>query len=170
MNLEITETRDWHLAWNISQEPTIFDRITNDSWGLCDIGTRANHVRLTVEKERNHTLLVTMREIIMGCFLLDEKEEGIYEVHTMLLPVCRGKLAIEAGKLAMAFAFKLSGVKKLVSYCPMNLPEIYLFARYCGFRKAGVAAIKWIKNGIEYPMRVVEATINDLPKEEALCH
>ena len=169
MNLKITETRDWELAWHISQDPCVFDRITNDSWGALESSVRKCHVELLVSNPRNHTLLVSNDTEPVGCFLLDQKEPGVFEVHTMLLTACRGKSAIEAGKMAMKFAFSLVDVKKLVSYCPTNLPEVYLFARMCGWRKAGIAAVQWIKNGVSYPMRLVEATANDLPKESP-CH
>jgi hypothetical protein len=164
MKLEITETRDWLLVWKISQEPSIFERVTNDSWGALDHEIRKTHVELIVTNPKNHTLLVSNDTAPAGCFILDQKEPEIFEVHTMLLPSCRGRLAIAAGKLAMKFAFSLPGVKKLVSYCPENLPEVYLFARMCGWRKAGMSAVQWVKNGASYPMRLVEATINDLPK------
>lgn len=165
MNLRITETRDWETVWKISQSPSIFDRVTNDSWGAEHAETRKAHVAILVTNPQNHTILVQDRYdwTHLGCFLLDRKEPGVFEVHTMLLPECRGQMAIVAGKMAMRFAFSLPDVLKLVSYCPTNMPEVYLFARMCGWRKAGIAAAQWIKNGVAYPMRMVEATMNDLP-------
>lgn len=162
--ITIEETRNAKLVWEIASHPAMVDRVVNDTWGAFDRETRQYHVILIVENPANHVLLVRQDGKVCGCFVLDAKGDGVLEVHTMLLPSCRGIDAIHAGKLAMQHAFKLEGVEKLISHCPENLPETLLYASLCGWRKAGVAAFKWLKNGVEFPVKIVEAT------KEVVCH
>jgi hypothetical protein len=164
MNLTITETRDWRLVWDISQHPAVKDRITDDHWTKFSDEFLAGFVERLVTHPANHVLLVLKDGAPAGCWIMDAKMgankdalgAGVFEVHTMLLPECRGADALAAGRRAVTYAFTLPDVKKLISYCPAHLPETYLYARLCGFRKAGIAEKKWIKNGQEYPMRLVE--------------
>jgi hypothetical protein len=165
--IKIEETREWPLIWLIYQDPSICDRVTNDAWGALDELTRKSHVKLIVENLSNHTFLVWLGDSIAGCFVLQAKEGGIYEIHTLLHPDCRGRAALKAAREAMKMAFAISGVEKLVSYCPDNLPGVYLFARLCGLKAAGIAAVDWVKNGISYHMKLVELTKQDA---EVLCH
>ena len=154
------------MCWQIYQHPEVCDRITNDSWGALDLETRMSHVQLIVENPRNHLLLVRDEEqsgLIVGCFLCDQKEEGTFEVHTMLLPGCRGADAIVAGRLGIKHMMGLPGVQRLVSYCPQSHKEILFFALKCGFHRVGLAALTWIKNGVTYPLQTVELNQKDLP-------
>ena len=167
MKLEITETRDWSLVWQFCQAPDIVERIVNDAWREMGETVRRAHVKLIVENPRNHTLLVRSDDEFLGCFVLVWKAGNTFEVHTMLLPRCRGRHAIMAGRMAIQFAFALPDVGHLISYCPANNPQSYLFAIMCGWHKAGIAATQWIQDGIAYPMKIVEMDKTDL--KEALC-
>ena len=165
MNFELVPSRDWQLAWNISQDPAVFDRVTNDEWGAEPEPVRREHVRLLVEDPKNIMLTVKAGEEIGGCFIFDQKEPGTYEVHTMLLPNCRGAHAIVAGRQAARWMFE-HGADKLVSFCPMNHREILFFALKCGFHKAGKAALSWIKAGAAFDLETVELERKDF----APCH
>ncbi len=155
-SLTVTETRDWQLVWHLSQHPAVKDRITDDAWTQFPHEVLVRFVEHLVANPANHVLLVSLAGKPAGCFVLDSRGDGLFEVHTMLLPSCRGADALAAGKQAIQSAFQLPGVEKLVSYCPAHLPEVYWYARMCGFRPAGFAAKKWIKHGQEYPLRIVE--------------
>jgi hypothetical protein len=159
-HLTIVETRDWRLVWDISQHPAVNDRITDDQWAKHSKAFLAGFVEGLVTHPNNHVLLVLKSGVPAGCWILDARMTalgaGVFEVHTLLLPECRGADALAAGRRAITYAFTLPDVRKLISYCPAHLPEAYLYARLCGFQKAGLAEKKWIKNGQEYPMRLVE--------------
>lgn len=166
MNLSFHESRDWLLAWHISQHPAIVDGVTDDAWGALDLETRECHVKLLVENPENHLLLVQDESGLMhGCFLLDKKDASVFEVHTMLLPAIRGMQAIDVGRRAAAYMLNLDGVEKLVSQCPMNCRQILFYALRCGFHKAGEASMTWMKAGQLFPLQMVEMTRKDL-----LCH
>lgn len=163
--LAITETRDWRIVWDISQHPRVKDRITDDNWTKFSQEFLAGFVEQLVGNPANHALLALADGQVVGCWILDNKGPGLFEVHTMLLPECRGASAITAGKLAMKFAASLPGVEKLISYCPAHLPEVLLYARLCGFRRAGIAEKPWVKNGESYPLRIVEITRQEICPE-----
>ena len=61
--------------------------------------------------------------------------------------------------------YTFNDVDRLVSYCPSNLPQAYVYARLVGFHRGGIAVAKWVKNGIEYSIREVFATKQDLKGE-----
>ena len=161
-NLQVEETRDADLVWKIASSPEVMDRISNDEWTALGDHVRRTHVGIITRKPENHIILVLDGKRPVGCFVMDAKKDGLFEIHTFLLKSCRGADAIQAGKMAMAFAFRLPETQKLISYCPGNNPESYLFARLCGWHKAGVAAFKWVKDGISYPLRIVEISRKDL--------
>ncbi|MDE2098679.1 MAG: hypothetical protein KGL39_15600 [Patescibacteria group bacterium] len=165
MNPTITETRDDELVWQISELPEIKDRVTNDAWSALGDDVRRAHVRLIVGNPDNHVFLVRDDQRVVGCFIIDRKEDGLFEVHTLLARSCRGAQAIRAGRQAIREAFKLPAVQRLVSYCPGNLPQTYFFAIYCGFHLAGIATWRWLKNGISFPVKIVE-----LNRKDAVCH
>lgn len=167
-DLIITETRDWPLVWNIYSDPAITERVTDDLWGSLGAETRREHVRIMVENPANHTLLVLENGAVQGCFVLGHMGDGVFEVHTLLLPGCRGARAIRAGRAAMSYTQRFN-VSKLTSYCPEHLPEVHLFARLCGFKTVGKQAAAWIKHGVKYAKILVEITKEDLLKEEQ-CH
>jgi hypothetical protein len=164
--LSIAETRDASLVWQIASAPEVFERVTNDAWNALGRHVQRTHVDILVANPKNHILLVLDAGVPVGCFALDGKGDGLFEVHTMLLKSCRGANAIAAGKRAIEFAMRIEGVEKLVSYCPTTNPESYWYARICGFHRAGVAAFQWVKHGISYPIRIVELS----KKEFAACH
>jgi hypothetical protein len=83
-----------------------------------------------------------------GCFVFEPKADGEMEVHTMLQENCRGRRGIQAGLRAIELMFRRPEVRKLTSYCPMNRPEIGLFARRCGFRRVKLIPRAWRKDGL----------------------
>lgn len=174
MNIEVKESRDWQTVWDIYQMPEIIDRVTNDRWDRTPNETKEFYVKQTVENPKNHTFLVWMDGQVVGCFLTiwqvdpetteataDGQDKGFHMVHTMLTRRCRGSDGIIAGKKAMDAVFSLDDVDELRSWCPTNNPESFYFARMCGWRKAGIAPEKWVKNGQPYEIRVVKISKQD---------
>ena len=168
INLDIDHTLDWLTVWTIIHDASVFNRVCDDEWTRKPLHDLKAVVRGIVENPHNHSLLVTDGGRPVGCFLCYAQGKGLFEVHTMLTDRCRGADAIQAGKMGTRFMLAMPDVEKLVSFCPANMPEAYLFARYCGWHKAGIAAKKWIKEGVEYAMRIVEANKQDL--KEISCH
>ncbi|MEI6194642.1 MAG: DUF2824 family protein [Verrucomicrobiota bacterium] len=156
MNLVLIETRDAELVWDISQTAEVREHVTNDLWAQAADDVRAASVKLLVHNAGNHVLAVSVNGSCGGCFLFDQKQPGVYEVHTMLLPNCRGHFAIVAGRLAIKWMFALPGIIKLESFCPMNHREILFFALRCGFKRVETIVGGWIKNGATFDLVRVE--------------
>jgi len=168
MKKEITieETLDWNAAWRIIHDPAVEDRILNDEWKATASDKFRNIVAGIVENPNNYVLLVSRGDEAVGVAICYHKGSGEFEIHTIFMPGLRGADAIHAGKLCTQHMLAKPEVERLVSMCPENLPETYLFARRVGWRFAGMSPEKWIKNGVAYAQKLVEATKKDL----ILCH
>jgi RimJ/RimL family protein N-acetyltransferase len=156
MNIAICETRDASLVWDISQDDSVRDRITDDKLATFSPEVQAHVLRELVHDPKNHTLAVCVNGAAGGCFMFDQTDLGVFEVHTMLLPNARGLSAISAGRMAIKWMFARPEVEKLVSYCPALNPEILFFALRCGFKKAGVIVGGWVQNGVATDLVKVE--------------
>lgn len=53
-----------------------------------------------------------------GGFLVLDKGDGVYEVHSQFLPAGRGLAALRAAREAMEFMFTRTGCEVLMTYCP----------------------------------------------------
>ncbi len=165
MKLNFQLSQDWPQAWWISQHPSVVEGVTNDEWGAMPANIRAGHIRTLVENPYNRFYVVFDEDqgcITVGGFLFELKSPGIYEVHTMLFPICRGVHAIELGKRLAKHMLEQPGVIRLISQCPMNHREILFFALKCGFHKAETIARGWMKAGQSYPLQMVELNKKDL--------
>ena len=91
-----------------------------------------------------------------GGYCLFYQAEGIYEVHTLLLKEFHGRAAIAIGKFSIGKMLALPWVRKLTSFCPGNLPEVFLFAKLCGFKAVGELPFCWVKQGVAYAIKAVE--------------
>jgi hypothetical protein len=75
-------------------------------------------------------------------FVVDERgvvaanyvEPGIYNVHTNLLPSCRGQKAVEAASEFLRFLFLEQEVSELRTSIPETMPHVKRFAKQFGFR------------------------------------
>lgn len=166
--MNIVETRDVALVRSIAEHFSVRDNVTDDGWQKFGDDLVSDIFKILVEKPENHCLIVELNGVPAGAWLLDAKGTGVFEVHTMLLPECRGKLAIRAGRLAMARAVEFPEVTLLESFCPANLPQTLFYALACGWKVCqamlGTTPRKWIKNGVEHDMTRVQIT-----KDEILC-
>lgn len=159
--MTIEETRNWKVILDIVRHPEIRAGVFGDNWEKLSHNLH-NIIKDMVENPENHSLLVIDNDKAVGCWVLKHQDGGVMEVHTLLLPECRGKLALEAGKMAMRFVSKLNDVTGLVSYCPICHPEVYWFARMLGWKKGGIAPTKFLKDGVEYFMRIVSISKGEL--------
>jgi len=160
--LSIAETLDWQLAWKIISDPSVFDRVCDDNWSKKPKHELQEIVKGIVENPDNYIVLALNCGEPVGVWFGYRINSDTLEVHTHLLASCRGRDAIQAGRMATQYILEKPDVEKMVSFCPDNMPEVYLFARYCGWHKAGMHTKKWLKNGVEYALRIVEATKKDL--------
>ena len=162
--ITISETRNLSDVWPIITAREVFFRTIDDNLMAKSVEELKEIVSGILENPLNHTVLVTVESLPVGCFVGIAKGGGEIEIHTFMRAECRGAQAIEAGKSTMKYLFALPDVSKLTSYCPACLPESYWFARRCGWHNAGIAPWKWLKGGIEHLVTLVAISKEEFSK------
>lgn len=87
-----------------------------------------------------------------GVFVLRPESDDVYEVHTILSPACRGKLAIEAARKMLADVFA-SGVRGISSQVFNDAPATRWFAHRLGFREVSQHPYPHTRHG--HPVEIV---------------
>lgn len=87
-----------------------------------------------------------------GMFVLRPEPEGVYEVHTILSPACRGRLAIEAARKMLDDVF-LSGASGISSQVFNDAPAARWFAHKLGFREVSQHPYPHTRHG--HPVEIV---------------
>jgi RimJ/RimL family protein N-acetyltransferase len=77
---------------------------------------------------------------------LDEKEHGVFECHTALLPSAKGK-STEIGKEALEWVFKNTEATKIITSVPENNPMALRMALKSGFKIYGNKPDSFLKHG-----------------------
>lgn len=147
-------TSDWKFVRSCVE--ALQDRVLDDE-ARKDPGSYLDAARELVLQDEN--CVFEVRNEVgerVGCFLFVWVEDHTWEVHTLLLPECRGLNAIIAGRAVCKWMFDIAGAEKLVSFCPENMPEVLLFARRCGFKKTGFHKNQWVVGGVPYRQVMVE--------------
>lgn len=163
MNIKLKETRNWRKLWSVCQCPEVMPNIFDDRFEVPNRGRRMrDRIRSIIANRNNHAFCVWYDSKFAGMFVLYRMATGVFETHTLLLKDFHGLVAVRIGRFAINQVMSLPYIDKLTSYCPENLPQTFLFARMCGFRHVGEYPMKWIKNGVQYAMKAVEFTRNDL--------
>ncbi len=70
-----------------------------------------------------------------GGFLFEKIDVGLYELHTMFLPVGRGRHVIEAAAEAARYMFTTTDAVELITKLPATNRRADFMVRRCGFRK-----------------------------------
>lgn len=80
----------------------------------------------------NYALSVHEGDELMGVFLFTRITDTTYEVHTCLLPNCRGQKAAQAAQDVVHWMFARSFCNRIVTRCPDNNPRAKRFAQSAG--------------------------------------
>ena len=128
MKIRIEQTRDLKLVDQIVNDPKVYAGIADDKTPKRGELTMAN----IVQDPRNIILAVHGDEKLVGCFILLARGVGVYEVHTCLLPACRGRDALTAARRGMDYMFMRTDAGMLCSYSWSSAPAAGLFARLAG--------------------------------------
>lgn len=97
----------------------------------------------------------------LGGFFLAVPIEGVFEAHTLMLPNCRGRRAIEAGRLAICWFFNHRDVEFVRSFYREDHPEVLLFARLCGFSVIGSISPDVLVDGKPLKTRILQLSRSD---------
>jgi hypothetical protein len=90
--------------------------------------------------------VVRMDGAVAGCFML-EPHNNVFVAHTALLPICRGKDAIRAGKELLKWVFSNTECRELTSYAFSDSPHVDWFARAVGLHVTGTDDYPNTRNG-----------------------
>ena len=97
-------------------------------------------------------------------FLLTVKTMTITEIHMMVLPHKRGKVAVKAAHDAMKWYFEGSTCEKLVGMVPVYNKAALKFADWVGFEIEGTCKNSYRKDG-----KLHDQIIFGIEKEKFLC-
>lgn len=85
----------------------------------------------------------------IGLFFFHHRNHIMVDVHVTILKKYRGKLAVEAAKMAFNFMFDL-GYMKIQAYIPSFNKPCYFFAKMCGLKDEGISRNSFMKSGQLY--------------------
>ena len=75
---------------------------------------------------------------LVGVFLFVRRLKHMWEVHTCLTTACRGKLAIDAGKLALVKLFTDVDIECLSTFVPDLYLHVQAYTKRMGFTLLGI--------------------------------
>ena len=119
----IALSRDAELLNRVVNDPSVFPFVSLGMEGPFDMSPLVND-------ERN---LFFANE--HGGFLLINKGDRIYDIHTQFLPEGRGRSAIRDGREAMTYMFTHTDCRALMTFCPLNNKPAATLARLVGMTR-----------------------------------
>jgi RimJ/RimL family protein N-acetyltransferase len=133
-SLSVNPTRD--LAWidGVLRDPAVFPTIADDS---CP-DPQALSAAALLDNPASVFLRVEQDGAAVGFFaFLPTENPHEYELHTNLLPVCRGARALAAFRLAADYLFAHTDAREIVSFAFSNNPAAALMMRLAHFVARG---------------------------------
>lgn len=148
--MELKELSDLNLINEIILNPFVQDDIADDSSMGVSISEIPSHVRFMGVYDNN---------ILCGLYMLVPQNCATVEVHTCLLPLLRGRKAIQAGRLIIQYMF--DRYKKIISWIPIDNKKAELYSKLLGFKIEGISRESYLKNGKLQDMKLVGITIGE---------
>ena len=148
--MELKELSDLNLINEIILDPFVQDDIADDSSIGVSISEIPSHVRF---------MGVYDNDMLCGLYMLVPQNCVTVEVHTCLLPLLRGKKAIQAGRLIIEYMF--DQYKKIISWIPVDNKKAELYSKLLGFKIEGISRESYLKNGKLQDMKLVGITIGE---------
>ena len=148
--MELKELNDLNLINEIILNPFVQDDIADDSSMGVSILEIPSHMRF---------IGVYDNDILCGLYMLVPQNCATVEVHTCLLPLLRGRKAIQAGRLIIEYMF--DQYKKIISWIPVDNKKAELYSKLLGFKIEGISRESYLKNGKLQDMKLVGITIGE---------
>ena len=142
----VTLSRDKEFLNRVVNDPSVFPYVSLGTIGPLDVSP-------LIDDERN---LFFANEF--GGFLLVNKDDGVYDVHTQFLPDGRGLIAAVAALEVREYMFTETDCVAIMTFCPLNNKAAERFAVAAGFR--------FIRSGT---LLGVTGNYFGITKEEWLC-
>lgn len=140
MKVTVEPTQDFALLNQIVRHPEVFA-------GSSDDGSDPSQVDL--EKVSGTAFLLARADLaVAGFYALHFHNQVMAEIHTCILPHCRGAIADEAIQKAIEWTFTHTPCMKLITFVPaFNRPALQ-YALRAGARKEGLVTASFMKNGV----------------------
>lgn len=152
-------------AWldAVVRHPEVREGITNDALPAAEQLHMADFLRPGVV-----ILQVLVGPRPVGFFALIPLNPAEYEVHTVMLPEARGRVAFQAARLGIQWTFQHTAARTLRSFCPGCQPQTLLFSRRAGFKVDAVEPAAWPKHGRRFDLTRVSLSFADWFKRAGL--
>ena len=148
--MELKELNDLNLINEIILNPFVQDDIADDSSMGVSISEIPSHMRFIGVYDNN---------ILCGLYMIVPQNCATVEVHTCLLPLLRGRKAIQAGRLIIQYMF--DRYKKIISWIPVDNKKAELYSKLLGFKIEGISRESYLKNGKLQDMKLVGITMGE---------
>ncbi len=139
--MKIERTRDEQLIRQIATADGVWEHVHDDQYG-----NKADYTPLM--DERVIYLLASEGTLVMGMFMLMPQNGITAEVHTCMLPHCRGRDALEAAWLATEWTWANTNFLRVVTTVPSYNRPALLFSKLAGMREYGVNPKSIMKDGV----------------------
>lgn len=84
---------------------------------------------------------------LLGLWMFAPENGVCWQVHTALLPPCRGKRAIQAVKAMLAWIWENTRCQRITTNVPSDNPAALMFAKWAGMKVVGVNEKSFQRNG-----------------------
>ena len=142
--IELKEIHDLNLINAIMLNEFVLDDISDDA---------AKGVFLTELPSWMNFFGVFDDGVCVGFYATHMQNSVTVEIHTTLLPSCRGKKALKAGEFIVSLL--LSRHKKIISYIAEYNKKALVYAQMMGFEIEGTIKDSFLKNGKLYNQYLV---------------
>ena len=100
---------------------------------------------------------------LVGVYLFIRRLKYMWEVHTCLTSACRGRLAIQAGRLAMHKLFAEVDLECLTTFVPDAYLHVQAYTRRMGFTLLGIMPQCFYHDGL------CDCFFYAITREEVIC-
>lgn len=148
--MRIERTWDRELVEAIITHPAIYGVISDDGapdQSECSIPNLNRIYALLVEDGG-----------VGGCYLVWPQNSFTLEIHTCLLPNCRGKKAAKAARLVLDWVFSNTACEKLITQVPAFNRAALIYARRAGLKDEGVNRASFKKDGVMHDQYLLGIT------------
>ena len=136
-------TQDAALIKRIITDPEVYPMVSDD-------GSPAPEDFQPVIAPNVLYVLVRIEGTIAGLWILLPSNSFCYEIHTVLLPWCRGRRAFEAAKQLGPWLWENTRIERVFTNVPEFNKEALLFARVSGMIQFGKNVKSFKKGGMLY--------------------
>lgn len=143
--MKVVRCKDVDLIKSILIQPGIWEHCTDDSAPSQEDFT-------PIEHPLAFHIVPYEEDTPLGVFFIHQNNAILWEIHVSLLPICRGKDAERAAKLAIQWVFDNTPCLKLMTWIPTSNAHAVCLAANIGMVQEGVNRNSFKKNDHIYDM------------------